>query len=818
MIVNGSEGAEAAEIGGKAATLAALAQDGFDVPPFFTITPAAFTRTGLRAEVRKGLAGHLKDIGPGPFAVRSSAREEDGAEHSHAGQFLSLLDVEAADVPKAAHRIWKSGGTETLRAYRAERGLGSGDHAPAVLVQRLVRARVAGVAFSADPVSGRRDRMVVSAVAGLGDRLVGGETDGDDYLVDRLSGALLQGPEEGVLSRDDLEALSAMVARIEAARGAPQDVEWAFEGGRLFLLQARPITTPLRTAPIADPKITIFDNSNIIESYPGLVSPLTYSFAQYVYARVYPVLMALLGVREDVIRAQGAAFENLLGRIDCRVYYNLINWYRLIALLPGFSLNRAHMETMMGVSEPLPAEIADALAPKPAKGWAAVREYARIGRTGLGLVREAIRLPRTIRAFHGRLDRALEVKPADIDAMPPTALAAEYRRVEGELLDRWDAPLVNDLLCMMMFGASRKLIERWAGQAGLEVHNDVMIGQGDIVSAEPARRIARMGTLAAGEEGLIEALEAGDFAALTQHPELEREVADYIAKFGDRCTQELKLESITLEEEPRPLLAAIAAAARSGRKPVHREEREKDPVAALFTGRPIRRFIARRVLALAKARVRDRENLRFERTRVFGHARRLFLAMGRQFHAHGVLEDARDVFHLTVPEVLGAIEGFGTSTDLAPLAAARKAEMARAEKRPDPPERLTIKGAAINAADVPSASPGDDDDDEEVRTGTACCAGIVQAPARVVRDPRTQSVKQGEVLVARFTDPGWIALFANASAIVVERGSLLSHSAIVARELGLPCVVGVRGATEWLTSGERIAVDGAAGTVRKLDA
>ncbi|MCT7373660.1 PEP/pyruvate-binding domain-containing protein [Chelativorans salis] len=817
MIVNGSAAAEAAKIGGKAATLAALVKDGFEVPPFFTITPAAFTGTGLRAEARKGLIGHLEEIGPGPFAVRSSAREEDGAEHSHAGQFLSLLNIAAADVPKAAHRVWKSGGTDTLRAYRARRGLGSGDHAPAVLVQRLVRARAAGVAFSADPVSGRRDRIVASAVAGLGDRLVGGETDGDDYLIDRRTGALLEGPEDGVLSPADLEALSAMVARIEAVRGVPQDVEWAFEGKRLFLLQARPITTPLRAEPIDDPQLTIFDNSNIIESYPGLVSPLTYSFAQYVYARVYPVLMKLLGVRADVIRAQTTAFENLLGRIDCRVYYNLINWYRLIALLPCFAINRAPMETMMGVSEPLPVEIADRLAPKPAKGWAAVREYARISRTGLGLIREAIRLPRTIRAFHERLDRALEVKPAEIDAMPLTALAAEYRRVESQLLGRWDAPLINDLLCMMAFGASRKLMERWAGEVGLALHNEVMIGQGDIISAEPARRIARMGTFAAGEEGLIEALEAGDFAVLSQHPKLEREATDYIAKFGDRCTQELKLESITLEEDPRPLLAAIAAAARGGRKPVHHAEREKDPAATLFAGRPVRRFIARRVLAMAKARVRDRENLRFERTRVFGHARRLFLAMGRQLHAHGVLEEARDVFYLTVPEVLGAIEGFGTSTDLAPLAAARKVEMARAEKRPDPPERLTVTGAAINAADLPSPSARSGDDGEQVRLGTACCAGIVQAPVRVVRDPRTESVKQGEVLVARFTDPGWIALFANASAIVVERGSLLSHSAIVARELGLPCVVGLRGATEWLVSGERVEVDGATGAVRKLN-
>ncbi len=812
LVINGS--ADTAVIGGKAATLAALVRLGFNVPPFFTMTAEAFTEDGLRAEVGATLDNRLEEIGPGPFAVRSSGREEDGADHSHAGQFLSLLEVDASEVSNAAFRVWQSGAAETLRAYRASRGLGADDHRPAVLVQRLVRARAAGVAFSADPVSGRRDRIVVSAIAGLGDRLVGGEENGDDYVLDRRTGELLNAPEAGVLSDGDLAALAALVTRVEEARGGPQDIEWAFEGAGLFLLQARPITTALREVPVEDTTVTLFDNSNIIESYPGLVSPLTYSFAQYVYARVYPMFLSLLGVRAAAIREHRATFDNLLGRIDGRVYYNLINWYRLIALLPGFSMNREHMETMMGVSEPLPVEIADALAPPRARGWAACREYLRMGRAVAGLIREAIRLPRTIRAFYGRLDRALGVSAEEISAMPLTALAAEYRRVEAELLDRWDAPLVNDFLCMMAFGASRKLMQRWGGESGLELHNEVMIGQGDIVSAEPARRIARMGALVAGDEELIQALEQGEGGALAAHEALRREVDEYIARFGDRCTQELKLESITLDQDPRPLLAAIAASARM-KHTVARHSGGGDPFAEPFRGKPLRRLVARGVLSVAKARVRDRENLRFQRTRVFGHARRIFLAMGRQFHAHGVLDDSRDVFFLTVPEVLGAVEGFGIGDDLAVLAARRKAEMVAAELRPDPPERIEVSGAAVTLALVPPAPRSGDEG--RLRSGTACCAGKVRAPARVIHDPRTESMRSGEVLVARFTDPGWIALFTNASAIVVERGSLLSHSAIVARELGLPCVVGVKSVTDWIANGEIIEVDGTAGTVRKVD-
>ena len=220
----------------------------------------------------------------------------------------------------------------------------------------------------------------------------------------------------------------------------------------------------------------------------------------------------------------------------------------------------------------------------------------------------------------------------------------------------------------------------------------------------------------------------------------------------------------------------------------------------------------------AKNRVRDRENLRFERTRIFGRARKLFLAAGRQFHAHGLMDDPRDIFYLTIDEALGAMEGYGLSSDLSGLIALRKAEQIGYEKLPDPPARITLRGPVLPALrDYSASHPPAAAEDGDVRKGLGCSAGKVRAVARVIRDPRRQGLGEGEILVARHTDPGWIALFSAASAIVVERGSLLSHSAIVARELGIPCVVGLKGATDWIGDGQTIAVDGATGEVRKTD-
>jgi len=791
-------------VGGKAAALARLAGFDFDPPAFVVIRADAFEKD---AQI-DGLAEAIAGLGAGPFAVRSSGRAEDGAEHSHAGQFDTLLNVAAGDVWDAARKVWQSGFSETVATYRAVKSGGDAE-GPAVIVQRMIDAIASGVAFSADPVSGRRDHVIVSAINGLGDRLVSGEEDGEDWTV----GATTIGPPDPeVLTTEQAVEVAKLARRAEEAFGSPQDIEWAIDMDGLHILQARPITTPLLPRPQPDAALTIFDNSNIIESYPGMVSPLTYSFATHVYTRVYEAFVALLGVPHTTIAANSAVFANMLGRVDGRVYYNLVNWYRALALLPGFSLNRSYMETMMGVATPMPSEVTDNIGPPPAQGFGRVREYLRLAKVGLGLIVQAMRLNRTKAQFQERLDAALN-SDFDTETAGPTALAAEYRRIESSLLDRWDAPLVNDFLCMIAFGASRNLLEKWLGPEGVHLHNDVMIGQGDIVSAEPAQRIAEMGQLVA-KAGLAEAVMARGMDALDEHPQITQKVQSYLDKFGDRCTEELKLESVPLSDDPTSLIQAVAASAQRGAVPEHMSS---DPDwAELFPKSLVKRHVAKWVIGWTKARVRDRENLRFQRTRIFGYTRRVFLALGREFAARGLLTAPRDVFSLTTQEVLGAVEGFGLSADLKAIVTLRKAEDEAAADRPDPPERIEIRGPAI--APVWSDAAPVERDQAAARTGTGCSAGQVKAKARVITDPRTQSLAPGDILVARHTDPGWIAVFCNASAIVVERGSLLSHSAIVARELGIPCVVGLKGATQWIDDGEMISVDGVTGEVERVDA
>lgn len=803
-----TEIAPASVVGGKAAALMRMVAKGFDVPAFVVIDPAAFADAATEAAMQTELRQRLAEIGPAPYAARSSAREEDGESASHAGQFLSVLQLSAAELPAAARRVFESGDQQSVASYRQARGLEEPGGAPAVIVQRCVQARCAGVAFSADPVSGRRDRVLVSAVAGLGDRLVGGEVDGQRYLIDRAKGDVLEKPAaQAVLTAADLAALHRLALAVEGAWGSPQDIEWAFEGERLYLLQARPITTRLRPQAVDDETLTVLDNSNIVESYPGLVSPLTFSFAQYAYSRVYRAFVRLAGLPAPVIDSNAAVFDNLLSRVHGRVYYNLGNWYRALSLLPGFAGNRGSMELMMGVSSPLPDELIAGIASAEAKGSTV---FARLA-IGWRLLREAIRLDRTKASFYERVDAVLSRPASDLELMSATGLAAEYRRIEAILLDRWDAPLVNDFLCMIAFGASRKMMERWAGASGLALHSDVMIGQGDIVSAEPAQRIRAMGQLVAKDENLRNSLAEGRADGLALHPELEAAIAAYLDRFADRCTEELKLESVTLDRDPSPLYRAIAAASMRRAEP----QAARDPKVALrqlFAGRPVRRAVAAGALRIARHRVRDRENLRFERTRIFGRARRLFRAIGSQFHALGLLDEPDDIYFLTVPEILGAIEGFATTHDLVGLVKLRRTP----GDSDDPGERMLVRGAVSVGSQTRMAKTVATGDDSRERRGLGCSAGTVRAVARVIKDPRSEAIAAGQILVASHTDPGWIAHFTNAAAIVVERGSPLSHSAIVARELGIPCVVALKSAMEWIADGETIEVDGTNGTVRRL--
>ncbi|MFT3785925.1 MAG: PEP/pyruvate-binding domain-containing protein [Tepidisphaeraceae bacterium] len=797
-------------VGGKAAALAATCAAGFEVPPWFAVVGEVDDATLIRAVER---------LGPGvPVAVRSSAVDEDGTDHSFAGQFDSFLNVNATDVPAKVRGVRDGATSERVRAYRQEHGLAGPPRAPAVVVQRMIHADAAGVAFSADPVTGRRGVVVVNAVKGLADRLVSGETEGCTYRVGR-DGSILERSGDGatMLVTDALlRDIAALAKRCAAHFGRPQDIEWAIEGGRVFLLQSRAITT-LNGMPDPDGVRVIWDNSNIAESYGGITTPLTFSFARDAYEGVYRAFCRLMSVPASVVQNNDFIFSRMLGLIRGRVYYNLLNWYRLLAMLPGFKSNRPFMEQMMGVKEPLP----DALVAELTAGTSVWRDRLRLTRSMLALVRQHFTMKRSIRAFYRRLEQTLDAPGPALAELRADELAAAFVRLRSSLLSRWDAPLVNDFFAMMFFGTLRKLCEKWIGKPGL--HNDLVADEGGIVSTEPARRIMEMAAVARGDPAFIDVLTNGSVAraqsAIESHPKLSALHDAYLAKFAERCLEELKLESATLADDPSSLLRAIGHAARrpavESKPSTARADAEKRAHARLLN-HPLRTRVFRWVLKHARARVRDRENLRFERTRVFGRVRRIFVELGKRFALERLIDDPRDIFYLETHEALGLVDGTISCDDVRGLIRVRKDAFARYAEQPTPDRFETLGAVWINNGFA--AAPSKHADTTGDLRGLGCCPGVVRGPVRVIHSPRGAELKPGEIMVALQTDPGWILLFPAAAGILVERGSALSHSAIVAREMRIPAIVSIPNVTTRLTDGQCVEMDGSTGTIRLIDA
>jgi pyruvate,water dikinase len=784
-----------ASAGGKAASLVAMARAGLDVPPFVVLPTG---RTGDEAAVDAAIARAFELSGGEPLCVRSSAQGEDGAEASFAGQLKSVVDVADPEGARAAvAEVVASGRAESVRAYRARMGL-EGDARVAVILQVFVPGEVSGVMFT---------RQRIEAAEGLCEGVVQGTSETSSYV---WTSEGFEG--QGCLSLGQRARLTELGDELVELFGGPQDVEFTFAGERLVALQSRPVTVALE-APPEEPAY-IFDNSNIVESYAGVTTPLTFSYARHAYGVAYRQSCALSGVPASEIEALGPVFDSLLASLDGRVYYNLGNWYRLLSLFPGFEKNAGRMEEMMGVRAS-----ARVMAERPPRSrWAGLK-------MGLKMLRNYLGSRGLVARFQTNFQRVYDDgRGTDWDGLTLPQVKERFEDLRIQLLYRWQAPLVTDFLAMIFFGVLKDLAERWGldpDERGLV--GDLLAGEGGIESTAPTKALLALAERARAAPELARAIrDLDDARGLEQleaaDPDFAGEVRAWLARWGARTMQELKLEVPTLEEDPRfvfrvlknylgqPELSLEALEAGERRR---RSEAEAEVRARV---RGPRRAFFRWVLKEARRHIKNRENMRFARTRAMALVRAVFLRLGRGLADGGALDDGADVFYLEMSEVLGAVDGTTPCGDLRALAAARRAATDAARARPDPADRVKAYGAVTFAS-----LSGELEDLPGALKGTPCSPGVVRAKARVVTDPSDDLALAGEILVAQRTDPGWVPLFPAASGLLVERGSPLSHSAIVARELGLPTIVNIPGLTRAVTDGDEVEMDGGRGTGRKLE-
>lgn len=855
-------------VGGKAANLAVLQELGYLVPSWLVVTPDAFYASlseehltvfksadvalkdiqrvietiGVSESLERHIAESAKTLSTSQlFAVRSSALEEDGAKHSFAGQLDSYLEVQLGDVAATVAKVWRSAFSRRIIAYRQLNGLPLLPKAPAVIVQLMIQPQFAGVSFNIDPVSGDRATALVCSTSGNGEKLVSGEVDGNTYRV-KPDGSIIestitqQGPADAWVSK-----IADSVREISKQLKSDQDVEWALHENKLYMLQTRPITSMSpaisaaelineHTVPHKNTRVTIWDNSNIGESYPGVTTPLTFSFARKAYQNVYLTFCQFMGVSAKNIKANQQVFPNMIGLLKGRIYYNLVNWYRLLSILPGYRSNKPFMEQMMGLKEPLPDYAIAEIAPEESHGLKKVADSLSLIGSMTGVAFNCLTLSKQMKDFDARFADALASVQSDLSHKSLHELATLYRALEERLLSHWDAPLTNDFFAMIFYGLLRKMTETLAENDSrfCGLYNDLLCGQSGIISTEPTRMMREMAQIAASHSSLAASLVSADLLQVVEEiskvPQFEVLYNKYLDRFGDRCLEELKLESTTLHDDPLPLLRnvgylanrnSITDASELDSATTIRNNAEK-LIAQVLQKQPTRLASFRFVLTQARNRVRDRENLRFKRTQLFGTVRRIFKAIALRFQSHNLIESVDDIFYLEVEEVLGLIEGTSSTLSIKELIAARKVEFSTYRNEPAPPSRIESSDIPqlfeLKAA-VKHRATSTKSDAATVLRGLGCCAGTITAPVRVVLDPRTATPLEGEILVADRTDPGWIVVFGQALGMIVEHGSLLSHTAIVARELGIPAAVSVAGAVTTLKTGDWVCLDGSTGEV-----
>jgi rifampicin phosphotransferase len=844
---------DGAAIGGKAEGLLALTQGGLPVPTWFVVLPSAFAASVAEAAAPTtaggqggATAGQIRALHLAPaveteiraaiavlcpagetVAVRSSAGAEDSAAHSYAGQFETCLSVAPDDVPGAILRIWESGFGARAAAYRERTDTTQQPTAPGVIVQRQLASESSGVAFSANPVSARRGETMIAAVRGQGEALVSGRANADTWVIARTGETLSAQPavipasERGgpVLDGAQLRAVAALAREAERLFGRPQDIEWAFEGGQLYILQSRPITT-LAGTPDPDGVWAIWDCTNIAENYSGVTTPLTYSFASHVYEHVYRAFCADMGVTPARIDVAAPALRGLIGMIRGRLYYNLLSWYRVLDLLPGARWNRAFLDAMLGVRIALPDGNSAMLA-QPS-GTERLCDAFRLLRVGAGLLAGYSLLSRRVARFQQSIGELLAtVEPEMLCDLRADQLASRYRALETRLEKQAGVATVNDFWVMVLHGILRRVAAAWGGPEADEACGELLALSGRTVAQEITESIGALAQVARQSEPLLAALAKAPYWQARQTMSLVPGFADafarHISLYGDRVPGELKLETLTLHDDPQLLMRAIAALAAAAPEATPGRDRHDSAAACpsgLLREHPFRRALVFRLLAVTRTRLRDRENLRFTRARIFATARRLLIEMGKRLSALGVLAEARDVLWLEVNEILAFVEGRAGSAKLAGLAGLRKAEFRAYAAMPAPPSRFETRDIPFLehafAATRPEPQPG------QSMTGLGCSPGVATGRVRVLDNPQAADLVESDIVVTRATDPGWVIFLPSCGGLLVETGNPLSHAAIVARELGVPMVAMLPEVTRWLRDGDRVVIDGRAGTVTRL--
>lgn len=795
----------------------------------------------IAADVHQAFAD-LRREGARAIAVRSSSLREDEQARSAAGLHDTVLGVEdEGALEDAVRAVWASSFDARVLGYlralgqarpgSAEAGLGMG-----VVLQALVPAEVAGVLFTVNPLSADPGEMVINASYGLGKTVVDGSVSPDTYRVDKASAwvrdrviggkerALVWEPGAGglrerevseeergreALSEDVLDRLIELGLRIEDHFGDARDVEWAVVGRSVYVLQARPVTAIVqpprrssRRARRTDRARIVWSNVNVGEALPGVVTPFTWSVLSGFSERGFRHAFGALGCSVP-------AEAELVGNFRGRIYLNMSEFMAIASQVPGLRPSVVLSLGGGGQVEALEQE---------SERRSSAAFLARLPVTATRYVRANLRLGERVQQF----ERWFEGERARIGGFDFRVLSATaLHRLLGEverLLDPTGEVLLdvygNLLACLV---ALRGLVGAVARDRADALMRDLLTGLTDVDSAAPGLALYRIARIARGD------LRARDHVLRTPPGELtlasipegptRRALAEFFARYGGRGAREAEIAEPRWREDPAlpftTLRLHLMGEPGEGPEEVQRRQLEVRQRAQRELERrtplPLR-FAVRRLLALVQELTRMREHLRGHVVTVLGLYREVVVDASRRLAAMEPGCGPDGAFFLTVDELHAVLKGDAGPVSV--LIRRRRLQYERDRSLPPPPDSFV--GYPPPPEPVAPA-PG-------VIAGLGASTGRATGIARVLAHPSQASeLAPGEILVVHQADVGWTPLFLAAAAIVTDLGGPLSHASVVAREFGVPAVVNARGATRTIATGDRLEVDGDAGTVRVIE-
>jgi len=792
--------------GAKAAVLARMRRAGFRVPDGMVVladvlraqlggsapTAAELLAAPLDPDLRQAIVSAGCEL-PGPLAVRSSGIDEDGAAASHAGQYDTILDVRGDDeLVDAVRTCWASGLSVAVRGYRTSVGR-EGDSPLAVLVQRMVPADAAGVAFTANPVTGARDEILVSAVPGLGEKLVAGAVTPDEWVVrgDEVGNTV---DHHGALTVEQVKEIAGLAERVAAEFGGPSDLEWAFAGDRLFLLQVRPITA------LADP-----------EPEPVAIPidpPEGFWVKESTHAPtpLLPMTRELARDNNDALRDAFTEFGMLMAGLRLEI----IGGWQYRGMVPlGGKDGPAAMRSR--IASCVTAAREDHVGAVLAQWYDTQRD-----------------------SYLSRIER---LRSVDLPALSTVDLARQL--TDTRELHR-DASKVHFRLVgavSIALGELALLLTeelRWSGDQVFELFAGL-----SPESTKPAGEVRHLAELAA--KRLAGAHDLPSVRALRENdPEFAAAIETYRREYGCRALH-YELGTPALGERPDLILALVrdqlapTAAASAAADPAAVRDaaaaRARDAIgdsADSADSAELRRF--EHLLARAQKAYPVREDNEYPTVSApYALLRWAALEAGRRLVELGKLDKADHVFFVEVEELLAALTN---GTDLRGPVERRRGEHQWALRNPGPPsygrppgpppamdglpvEVRTVMGAfQWSMANVSGAPVSGNESGTSTVRGHPGAAGSYTGTVRVVRDEQEfDRIQVGDVLVCPSTSPVWSVVFPRIGALVTDTGGALSHAAIIAREYGIPATLATGNGTETLVDGSTVTVDGTAGTV-----